>query len=55
MCICVSAHMRFGDDQRGRVGCYELTGKWQREFCGRSVSGWEANETKNGSDVILIF
>ena len=32
-----------GEDQRG--GCYhELTGKWQREFCGRSVSGWEANE-----------
>ena len=26
-------------------GCYhELTGKWQREFCGRSVSGWEASE-----------
>ena len=26
-------------------GCYhELTGKWQREFCGRSISGWEANE-----------
>ena len=36
----------FGEDQRGRGGCYhELTGKWQREFCGRSVFGWEANET----------
>ena len=35
----------FGEDHRGRAGCYhELTGKWQREFCGRSVSGWEANE-----------
>ena len=35
----------FGEDQRGTGGCcYELTGKWQREFCGRSVSGWEANE-----------
>ena len=20
----------FGEDQRGRGGCYELTGKWQR-------------------------
>ena len=30
----------FGEDQRGRGGCYhELTGKWQREFCGGSVSG----------------
>ena len=27
-------------------GCYhELTSKRQREFCGRSISGWEANET----------
>ena len=33
----------YGEDQRGRGGCYhELTGKWQ--ICGRSVSGWEANE-----------
>ena len=30
----------FGEDQRGRGECYhELTGKWQREFCGGSVSG----------------
>ena len=35
----------FGEDQRGRGECYrELTGKWQREFCGRSVSGWEVME-----------
>ena len=36
-----------GDDipEGGSRGCYhELTGKWQREVCGRSVSGWEANE-----------
>ena len=34
-----------GEDQRGRGGYYhELTGMSQREFCGRSVSGWEANE-----------
>ena len=42
----------FGEDQRGRGGCYhELTGKWQREFCGRSVSGWEvmARELKTSS------
>ena len=31
-----------------------MTGKWQREFCGRSVSGWEATEAKNGSDVICL-
>ena len=28
----------------GGEGYHELTGKWQREFCGRSTSGWEANE-----------
>ena len=32
-----------------------MTGKWQREFCGRSVSGWEAMKlSKNGSDAIFF-